>query len=107
MCRERLEGWRLRNSRLILPTHLSLPMFEGEEGEQTTDHFAATKSMCRERGFAQMQGFHSDSNTGYRFIFSIIPCKWAAAFSISSYLYCPARLSADSTPQRWTFSKSP
>src|SRR5439155_724032 len=31
---------------------------------------------------------------------SIIPCRCAAACSMSSYLYCPARLSAASTPQR-------
>ena len=38
---------------------------------------------------------------------SIIPCKCAAAFSMSWCLYWPARLSALSTPQRWIFLKSP
>jgi hypothetical protein len=31
---------------------------------------------------------------------SIIPCKWAAASSMSRCLYCPALLSAESTPHR-------
>ena len=44
---------------------------------------------------------------GAPFRASIIPCKCAAAFSMSKCLYWPARLSAVSTPQRWTFSKSP
>lgn len=49
---------------------------------------------------------------GYRcawasFMLSIMPCKCAAAFSMSRYLYCPARLSAASTAQRCTFLKSP
>src|SRR5882672_5944115 len=38
---------------------------------------------------------------------SIIPCKCAAAVSISKCLYWPALLSAESTPQRWTSLKSP
>jgi hypothetical protein len=38
---------------------------------------------------------------------SIRPCSVAAAPSISKCRYCPALLSAERTPQRWTFSKSP
>jgi hypothetical protein len=34
---------------------------------------------------------------------SIMPCRCAAALSMSGCLYWPARLSAASTPQRWTF----
>lgn len=35
------------------------------------------------------------------------PCRCAAAFSMAAYFCCPARTSAESTPQRWTRSKSP
>src|SRR4030095_2524808 len=36
-----------------------------------------------------------------------IPLSWAAAFSIPEYPYSPALLWIASTPQRWTFLKSP
>lgn len=38
---------------------------------------------------------------------SSMPWRCAAASSISVYLYCPARDSADTTPHRWMSVKSP
>src|SRR4051794_33488423 len=38
---------------------------------------------------------------------SIISCRRCAASSMSKCLYWPALLSAEITPQRWTFLKSP
>lgn len=102
---------------LVANEHLSRYGTEGLEEvliadapspELALDHrIAIERPFCQDHGGLRCDAGALDGGHRLAFNSSSMPCRCAAAASMSGWSYWPARDSAARTPQRWTFSKSP